>query len=76
MSYQLLVEFSDSKRPSGDDVQKILRGFDPNFTNSGENVLQSLDPYSGDPLSINLGQPTLIRLEVPYSATFRSVAAA
>src|SRR6266581_9445606 len=76
MSYQLIVEFNEGKKPSEDDVQKVLRGFDPNVTRSGENVFRSLDPYSGDPLSVELGQPNLIRLEVPYSATFRSVAGA
>ncbi len=76
MSYQLIVEFDEGKKPSEDDVQKLLRGFDPNVTRSGENVFRSLDPYSGDPLSVELGQPNLIRLEVPFSATFRSVAAA
>src|SRR5207245_10577902 len=76
MSYELIVEFNEGKKPSEDDVQKLLRGFDPNVTRSGENVFRSLDPYSGDPLSVELGQPNLIRLEVPFSATFSSVAAA
>jgi hypothetical protein len=76
MSYQLIVEFSEGKIPSEVEVQMLLRGFDPNFTNSGENVFRSLDPYSGDSLSVELGQPNQIRLQVPYSAMFRSVAAA
>ncbi len=76
MSYQLLVEFSDGKSPSSEDVQKVLRGFDPNFASAGGNVLRSTDPNTGDPLSVDIGQANTIRLEVPYTATFRSVFAA
>jgi len=35
MSYQLIAEFNEGKKPSEDDVQKLLRGFDPNVTRSG-----------------------------------------
>lgn len=76
MSYQLLVEFADGKSPSSEDVQKVLRGIDPSFASVGGNVLRSADPTTGDPLSVEIGQTNTIKLEVPYTATFRSVFAA
>ncbi len=76
MSYQLIVEFENTRSPSVQDVQEVLRGFDPNFTNPSRDVFQSTDPVTGGSLNLNLEQPSLVKLSVPYSATFRSLAAA
>jgi hypothetical protein len=76
MSYQVLVEFGEGSRPSSDDVQKLLRGFYPNFVSSAGNLFISTDPRTGDTLSAELAQPNLIQLYVPYTATLRSLAAA
>jgi hypothetical protein len=76
MSYQLVVEFETNKSPSTEDVQNVLRGFDPSFTNPSRDVFQSTDPITGGTLNLDLQQSNLIKLTVPYSATFRSLSAA
>ena len=76
MGYQLFVEFGDRKSPTAEDVQKVLRGLDQNFAGMEGNLLRAIDAHTGDPLSIDIGQSGAIKLEVPFAATFRSVAAA
>ena len=74
MSYQLVVEFGDGKSPNTEDIQKVLRELGQNFEGIKGNLLRSIDPYTGDPLSIDLAQSGAVKLEVPFAAMFRSVA--
>ena len=68
------MEFENSK-PSKGDIEKFLRRFNQNFENSNGGILRSTDPHTGDSFSIDLETTNAIRLEVPSTATFRSVAA-
>jgi|SRR5437660_1810300 len=76
MSYQLFVEFGYGKSPTTEDVQKVLRGLDQSFEGMEGNLLRAIDSYAGDPVSIDIGQSGAVKFEVPFVATFRSVAAA
>ncbi len=76
MGYQLFVEFGERKLPTTEDVQKILGGLDQDFAGMEGNLLRATDSYTGDPLSIDVGQSGSIKVEVPFAATFRSIVAA
>lgn len=76
MSYQLLVEFESNREPSIQDAQDVLKGFDSNIANPIHGVFESTDPVTGGTFSLNLDQPSLIKISVPYSTTVRSLLAA
>ena len=77
MSYQLVVEFGRSVPPSADDIRKVVREFYKDLVSSDSGVLQISDPLTRDSFSVDLkDSPSILRLEVPFSGTFRSVSAA
>ena len=76
LSYKLNVEFVRGV-PSTDDVQKMVRGLYPIPVTLESGVLTIRDPQFGDSFSVDVKESaSVIVLDVPFSATFRSVAAA